>query len=546
MITLDKSFLELVIPLREFPGKISPNFLLQIDKEMHLVIDLSKSDITKVSHLILPEDVLNKVIGLRLLNADSIQHIAAVYLWNGFITKISNIRHLNFKGNHNGKVGQLSTLIEKYGSGLETLKFMNVEMEDCQVPVMFSLRKLIIYECSGNEMQILEKVSQDLEHFEILPCGLSQVDLNITLHRFKTLNFLSLFQGEDYNSEILDVPNILQKCGESLRLRKLTLHGVDLSGMSTKYRYNLYIKNLYVDNIQGNSGLMHFISENSPTLRVLVFNAGTQNELDFKLITGIFSHLKYIVLSGSPRICCVVRNLSSMINKCLYIEELGIENVHVDCDSGLQALNIKSLDINVPDDSISLCPGFFQLIQAGIDHITDLKIIGKLDPLVNLSGKFKCLNKLVIKENMSTDGKLGLKKLLDSCSDTIQFLELMHFEDVGSIVEYELSFPKLRHISRLNNRMEPEEHFEALFCMYFGVDFDHENFSASQFMDPQLEQMKILFGENQEVGIFFLIIKNAVARSSYKIIIRRVPPRPPPPLYSSHLIKNKFLGSYKL
>lgn len=502
MITLDKSFLELVIPMREFPGIINPNFLLQTDKEIHLVIDLSKSDMIKVSHLILPEDVLSKVIGLRLLNADSIQHVAAVYLWNDFITKICNIRHLNFKGNHNGKVGQLSTLIEKFGSSLETLKFSNVELEDCEVPVMLSLRKLIMFECSGNERQILMKVTQDLEHLEILPCGLSLIDLNITFNRFQTLNLLSLIQGEDYNSEILDVPSILQKCGESLRLRKLTLHGVDLSGISTRYRYNLYIRNLFVDNIKGNSGLMHFISENSPTLRVLVFNAGTQNELDFKLITGIFSHLRYIVLSGSPRICCVVRNLSSVINKCLYIEELGIENVHIDCDSGLRDLNIKGLDIVVNDDSIHFCPGYFQLIQASIDHITDLKIIGKLDPLVNLSGKFKCLNKLVIKESMSTDGKLGLKNLLDSCSDTIQFLELMHFEDVGSIAEYELTFPKLRHVSRFKNRLEPEEYFEVLFCTYFGVHLDYENFSTLQFMDPQFEQMKILFGENQEVGIF--------------------------------------------
>ena len=80
-----------------------------------------------------------------------------------------------------------------------------------KLPVMVSLKQLNVYGCSGNEKQFLESVTKELEHFEIMPGALILLDLNSTLSKFQALKFLSLVQGEENNSRLINAPLILEK-----------------------------------------------------------------------------------------------------------------------------------------------------------------------------------------------------------------------------------------------------------------------------------------------------------------------------------------------
>ena len=176
-------------------------------------------------------------------------------------------------------------------------------------------------------------------------------------------------------------------------------------------------------------------------------------------------------------------------------------------DANLSALKLRSIKI---DRNNNISPGIVQIIEASQLYLQELIIESSdLYHLKNLDAKFKELWYLDIYFDNSEGAVLGLKRLLESCQDSLQVLVIFGLEDVSTLSNMNITFPKLKQFNQVKREgvddlkdikekmstMDPKI-LEIMKLMNPNVCLD--SVERGRTRDPQFIQAKSLFPENQQ------------------------------------------------
>ena len=124
-------------------------------------------------------------------------------------------------------------------------------------------------------------------------------------------------------------------------------------------------------------------------------------------------------------------------------------------DANLSALKLRSMKINANDN---ISPGIVQIIEASQLYLQELIIESSdFNHLHNLDAKFKelwyldiCITYVLrIMDNSEEGAVLGLKKLLESCQDSLQVLDIFGLEDVSTLSNMNITFPKMKQFNQV-------------------------------------------------------------------------------------------------